>query len=461
MEKAIDRQRVLLAHLLPSPSAASSQPQLAASACAAGDSAAYQRSSSFGDDVVVVAAYRTPICKAKRGGFKDTYPEDLLTVVLKAVLDNTRINPADIGDIVVGTVLGPGSQRANECRMAALFAGFPETVPVRTVNRQCSSGLQAVADVAAAIKAGYYDIGIGAGLESMSINSIAWEGQVNPKISAFQKAQDCLLPMGITSENVAHRYGVTRQEQDQAAAESHRRAAAATASGKFKDEIVPVPTKIVDPKTGEEKEVVISVDDGIRPGTTASGLAKLKPVFKKDGTTTAGNSSQVSDGAGAVLLMKRSVALKKGLPILGVFRSFAAVGVDPAVMGVGPAVAIPAAVKSAGLEIGDIDLFELNEAFASQFVYCCNKLGLDRSKVNVNGGAIALGHPLGATGARCVATLLNEMKRRGRDCRFGVVTMCIGSGMGAAAVFERGDAVDGLSNVRDMQAHNFLSKDAK
>ncbi|KAF8691743.1 hypothetical protein HU200_040135 [Digitaria exilis] len=460
MDKAIDRQRVLLAHLLPSSSSSHPQP-LEASACAAGDSAAYQRTSAFGDDVVVVAAYRTPICKAKRGGFKDTYPEDLLTVVLKAVLDNTKINPSDIGDIVVGTVLGPGSQRANECRMAAFYAGFPETVPVRTVNRQCSSGLQAVADVAAAIKAGFYDIGIGAGLESMSINSVAWEGQVNPKLSAFQKAQDCLLPMGITSENVAHKYGITRQEQDQAAAESHRRAASATASGKFKDEIVPVPTKIVDPKTGEEKKVVISVDDGIRPGTTASGLAKLKPVFKKDGTTTAGNSSQVSDGAGAVLLMKRSVALKKGLPILGVFRSFAAVGVDPAVMGVGPAVAIPAAVKAAGLEIQDIDLFELNEAFASQFVYCCNKLGLDRSKVNVNGGAIALGHPLGATGARCVATLLNEMKRRGRDCRFGVVTMCIGSGMGAAAVFERGDAVDELSNVRNMQSHNFLSRDVK
>ncbi|KAL5682234.1 hypothetical protein ACJX0J_008619, partial [Zea mays] len=245
-----------------------------------------------------------------------------------------RLNQsADIGDIVIGTVLGPGSHRANECRMAALFVGFPETVPIRTVNRQCSSGLQAVADVAAAIKVGYYDI-----------------------ISAFQKAHDCLLPMGITSENVAHRYGVTRQEQDQAAVS---------------------------------------------------------------------NSSQVSEGAGVVVLMKRSMALKKGLPILGVFRSFAAVGVDPAIMGIGPVVAILAAVKSAGLEIGDIDLFELNEAFASQFVYCCNKLGLDRSKVNVNGGAIFLGHPLGAIGVRCVATLLNEMKRRGRDCKFGVVTMCI------------------------------------
>ncbi|XP_072972106.1 3-ketoacyl-CoA thiolase 2, peroxisomal-like [Typha angustifolia] len=458
MEKAINRQRILLQHLLPSSS--NDSPLLSASVCSAGDSAAYQRNSSFGDDVVVVAAYRTPICKAKRGGFKDTYPEDLLATVLKALLDKTKLNPTEVGDIVVGSVLGPGAQRANECRMAAFYAGFPETVPIRTVNRQCSSGLQAVADVAAAITAGFYDIGIGAGLESMSASSVAWEGSVNPKVNSFQQAQDCLLPMGITSENVAHRYGVNRQEQDQAAVESHRRAAAATASGKFRDEIVPVATKIVDPKTGEEKQVTISVDDGIRPETSVSGLAKLKAVFKKDGSTTAGNSSQVSDGAGAVLLMRRDVANKKGLPILGVFRSFAAVGVDPSVMGIGPAVAIPAAVKSAGLQIEDIDLFELNEAFASQFVYCCKKLQLDREKVNVNGGAIALGHPLGATGARCVATLLNEMKRRGKDCRFGVVTMCIGSGMGAAAVFERGDSVDELSNARQIQSLNLLSKDA-
>ncbi|THU58365.1 hypothetical protein C4D60_Mb03t13480 [Musa balbisiana] len=300
-----------------------------------------------------------------------------------------------------------------------------QTVPVRTVNRQCSSGLQAVADVAAAIKAGFYDIGIGAGLESMTTNSMSWDGSINPKVNAFQQAQNCLLPMGITSENVAHRYGVTRQEQDQAAVNSHRKAAAATAAGKFKEEIIPVTTKIVDPKTGEEKQVTISVDDGIRPETSISSLAKLKPVFKKDGSTTAGNSSQVSDGAGAVLLMRRDIAMQNGFPILGVFRSFAAVGVDPAVMGVGPAVAIPAAVKSAGLQIEDIDLFEINEAFASQFVYCCKKLELDETKVNVNGGALALGHPLGATGARSVSTLLNEMKRRGKDCRFGVISMCI------------------------------------
>ncbi|KAI4311376.1 hypothetical protein MLD38_036279 [Melastoma candidum] len=459
MEKAIERQRVLLQHLLPPSSNPS--PSLSASVCAAGDSAAYQRSPVFGDDVVIVAAYRTPLCKSKRGGFKDTYADDLLAPVLRALIEKTNLNPSEVGDIVVGTVLAPGSQRASECRMAAFYAGFPETVPIRTVNRQCSSGLQAVADVAAAIKAGFYDIGIGAGLESMTANPMAWEGDVNPKVKAFEQAQNCLLPMGVTSENVANRFGVTRQEQDQAAVESHRKAAAATAAGRFKDEIIPVSTKIVDPKTGAEKAVTIAVDDGIRPSTTLSDLAKLKPVFKKDGSTTAGNSSQVTDGAGAVLLMKRSVAMQKGLPILGVFRTFAAVGVDPAIMGVGPAVAIPAAVKAAGLELDDIDLFEINEAFASQFVYCRNKLGLDPEKVNVNGGAMAIGHPLGATGARCVATLLHEMKRRGKDCRFGVISMCIGTGMGAAAVFERGDAVDELRNARKVESNELLSKDAR
>ncbi|CAL9038165.1 unnamed protein product [Musa banksii] len=459
MEKAIERQRVLLHHLQPSPPLRS--PILSAEVCAAGDSAKYQRSSCFGDDVVIVAACRTAICKSKRGGFKDTHPEDLLAPVLKALLDKTQLNPSEVGDIVVGTVLAPGSQRAIECRMAAFYAGFPDTVPLRTVNRQCSSGLQAVADVAAAIKAGFYDIGIGAGLESMTVNSVGLNGPVNPKVEMFPQARDCLLPMGITSENVADRYGITRQEQDYAAVESHRRAAAATAAGKFKDEIIPVVTKIVDPKTGEHKRVTISVDDGIRPDTSMSVLAKLKPAFKKDGSTTAGNASQVSDGAGAVLLMRRDVAMQKGLPILGVFsRSFAAVGVEPGVMGIGPAVAIPAAVRAAGLQPDDIDIFEINEAFASQFVYCCKKLELDPEKVNVNGGAIALGHPLGATGARCVSTLLNEMKRRGKDCRFGVISMCIGSGMGAAAVFERGDAADQLTNARQVESNSFSSKDA-
>ncbi|CAN1269782.1 3-ketoacyl CoA thiolase 1, peroxisomal [Linum perenne] len=465
MDKAINRQKVLLAHLQPTSlthtpeSAFLSVSSFSASACAGG-------TASFGDDVVIVAAYRTALCKSKRGGFKDTLPDDLLAPVLKAVIEKTNVNPSEVGDIVVGTVLAPGSQRATECRMAAFYAGFPETVPVRTVNRQCSSGLQAVADVAASIKAGFYEIGIGAGLECMTIDNIRFglTWTESQQVESFVQARDCLLPMGITSENVAQRFGVTRQEQDQAAVESHKKAAAATAAGKFKDEIVPVSTKIVDPKTGNEMPVTISVDDGIRPNTNLADLAKLKPAFKKDGTTTAGTASQVSDGAGAVLLMKRSLAIQKGLPILGVFRSFAAVGVDPAVMGIGPAVAIPAAVKAAGLELQDVDLFEINEAFASQFVYCRKKLELDPAKVNVNGGAMALGHPLGATGARCVATLLHEMKRRGRDARFGVISMCIGTGMGAAAVLERGDCVDELCNARSVGTSGtstLLSKDAQ
>ncbi|KAF2562210.1 hypothetical protein F2Q70_00018531 [Brassica cretica] len=439
MEKATERQKILLRHLNP----LSSSPSLPSITLLSAVNCAAELSpmAAFGDDVVIVAAYRTAICKAKRGGFKDTLPDDLLASVLKAVVERTSLDPSEVGDIVVGTVIAPGSQRAMECRI--------DSVPIRTVNRQCSSGLQAVADVAASIRAGYYDIGIGAGVESMSIDHTAGGGfhTTNPRAQEFPGARDCLLPMGITSENVAERYGVTRQEQDMAAVESHKRAAAANASGKLKDEIVPVATKIVDPETKAEKPIVVSVDDGVRPNSNMADLAKLKTVFKPNGSTTAGNASQISDGAGAVLLMKRSLAMKKGLPILGIFRSFAVTGVDPAVMGIGPAYAIPAAANLAGLKVSDIDLFEINEAFASQYVYCCKKLELDVEKVNVNGGAIAIGHPLGATGARCVGTLLHEMKRRGKDCRFGVISMCIGTGMGAAAVFERGDSVDDLSNA--------------
>ncbi|AED95737.1 3-ketoacyl-CoA thiolase 5, peroxisomal [Arabidopsis thaliana] len=450
MERAMERQKILLRHLNPVSSSNSSlkhEPSLLSPVNCVSE---VSPMAAFGDDIVIVAAYRTAICKARRGGFKDTLPDDLLASVLKAVVERTSLDPSEVGDIVVGTVIAPGSQRAMECRVAAYFAGFPDSVPVRTVNRQCSSGLQAVADVAASIRAGYYDIGIGAGVESMSTDHIPGGGfhGSNPRAQDFPKARDCLLPMGITSENVAERFGVTREEQDMAAVESHKRAAAAIASGKLKDEIIPVATKIVDPETKAEKAIVVSVDDGVRPNSNMADLAKLKTVFKQNGSTTAGNASQISDGAGAVLLMKRSLAMKKGLPILGVFRSFAVTGVEPSVMGIGPAVAIPAATKLAGLNVSDIDLFEINEAFASQYVYSCKKLELDMEKVNVNGGAIAIGHPLGATGARCVATLLHEMKRRGKDCRFGVISMCIGTGMGAAAVFERGDSVDNLSNAR-------------
>lgn len=429
--------------------------------CAAGDSAAYERRNTADDDVVIVASLRTPLTKAKRGGLKDTDAVDLLATVFKAILERTRVEPEAIGDIVIGSVLGPSSQRANECRIASFFAGIPEQVPVRTVNRQCSSGLQAIADVAAAIKAGFYTVGLAGGVETMSSNPMAWEGGINPRIGEFPAAQGCMLPMGVTSENVAAKYGIDRRTQDEFAVKSHKKAAAAKAAGKFKDEIVPVSTKVVDPKTGKETPVVVTEDDGVRAGATVESLGSLPAVFKKGGSTTAGNSSQVTDGAAAALLMTRAEARRRGLPILGIFRSFAAVGVDPAIMGIGPAVAIPAAVARAGLTLDDIDVYEINEAFASQASYSVAKLGIDEAKVNPNGGAIALGHPLGATGARATATLLHEMRRRGRAARFGVVSMCIGSGMGAAAVYEAGGEVDPVTTAREVAGRQvLLSKDA-
>jgi acetyl-CoA acetyltransferase family protein len=500
------------------------------------------------DDVVIVCAVRTPICKAKKGGLKDTPAEDLLSTVLAALLERTKLDPALVGDVVVGSVLGANVWRANQARIAMFLAGYPDSVrprlpaqrrattlaalpgawsarapaaaprsrgaaataprqvPVRTINRQCSSGLQAVADVASAIKAraprrarahvrhrtqraaakapqrrarrvgaeawprarraaadarsraragltsrdafqppsaqaGYYDFGVGAGVESMSMDPMKLDDvNINPKVFENSHARGCLVPMGITSENVAAKYGVGRDVQDALAASSHARAAAARASGRFRDEIVPVRTVLKDAASGEAREVTIAEDDGIRPGVTAAQLAQLKPAFRKGGCTTAGNASQVSDGAGAVLVARRSAAARLGLPVLGVWRSFAVVGCDPELMGIGPALAIPKALQAAGLATDDVALYELNEAFASQATYCQRVLGLKPERVNVNGGAIALGHPLGATGARCVATLLHELRKRPAVERYGVISMCIGSGMGAAAVLERGDA---------------------
>eukprot|EP00210_Caulerpa_lentillifera_P007344 g7020.t1 len=423
-----------------------------------GDSSAYTRQGINLDDVVIVSAVRTPMTKAQRGGLKDTTADELVGTVLKAVLQSTGLDPSTVGDVVFGTVLS-ASQRATELRIGAFFAGFPESVPVQTVNRQCSSGLQAIANVVASISAGFYSIGIAGGVETMSQNPMTWGGTINPRVQSMQHTQSCLTPMGITSENVASKFGVDRITQDSFAVNSHKKAAAAQSEGKFHDEIVPVYTTIQDPKTHTIKEVVVTQDDGIRVNSNLSSLSKLPPAFKKGGSTTAGNSSQVSDGASAVLLMTRREALKHRLPILGVFRGFSAVGVDPAIMGIGPAVAIPAVLEKTGLSINDIDLFEINEAFASQATYCIKKLGLDQKKVNVNGGAIALGHPLGMTGARCTATLLHEMKRRGSAVRFGVVSMCIGSGMGAAAVFEAGRETDPFTNVSQSEKVENLSKD--
>ncbi|CAN0114621.1 unnamed protein product [Scytosiphon promiscuus] len=363
------------------------------------------------DDIVIVDAIRTPITRARK--------------------------------ICVGNVLQPGSG-ALSSRVAQVRAGIPHTVPLSTVNRQCSSGLQAIANVAAGIKAGHYAVGIAAGeiRETLSVMP-----ECDPKfIKADPDGAAVLIPMGITSENVASKFGINRAEQvhsaslsvsvrfsDAFAAESHARAHRAQEEGLFEEEIVPVRTSVKGPD-GAEADVLVSKDEGVRAGTTAAKLGGLRAVFKKGGSTTAGNASQVSDGAAASLLMTRANAAQRGLRPLGVFRSYAVVGVPPEVMGIGPAVAIPEAVSRAGLEIGDVDIFELNEAFASQASYCIKELGLDASKVNPKGGAIALGHPLGCTGCRQTATLLYELRRTGK--RFGVVSMCIGTGMGAAAVLE-------------------------
>jgi acetyl-CoA acyltransferase 1 len=355
---------------------------------------------------------------------------------LKAIIDRTKIDPKIVDDIAVGNVLPPGGG-ATVARMAMLAAGFPDTVSVHTVNRQCSSGLQACAQIAAAIDAGFINIGIGAGVESMTKG---YGPKAMPKemsdvllTNGGQSVADCLIPMGITSENVAKDYGVTREKQDRFSEKSHLNAANAVKNGKFDGEIVPVSTKVLD-KDGKETQVTVTKDEGIRAETTFAGLSKLKPAFDSEGTTTAGNSSQVSDGAAAVLLMKRKTANKLKLPILGRFVGYAVAGVPPRVMGIGPAFAIPKVLEQTGLSKNDISVYEINEAFASQAVYCVEKLGLDQNKVNPNGGAIALGHPLGCTGARQIATLLPELKRS--KGRYGVVSMCIGSGMGAAAVIE-------------------------
>eukprot|EP01089_Gocevia_fonbrunei_P013357 TRINITY_DN3412_c0_g1_i5.p1 TRINITY_DN3412_c0_g1~~TRINITY_DN3412_c0_g1_i5.p1 ORF type:complete len:432 (-),score=132.86 TRINITY_DN3412_c0_g1_i5:76-1371(-) len=386
------------------------------------------------DDIVIVKSLRTAIGKARRGSFKDSSPDQLLAPLLKHILVTTpQVKPEEIGDFIVGTVLPRGGQGATEVRVASLLGGLPESVPCSTVNRQCSSGLQAIANAASAIRAGYYDVAIAGGVESMSLNPMAWDGKMNEDALQHERAMGCYMPMGQTSENVAQRFKISRDTQDKFAVLSNERAVAAIKAGRFKDEIVPITVKIEDPKTNEVKEVTVSTDEGPRASTLAD-LTKLRPAFSSEGTTTAGNASQLSDGAALALVTSRAFAEKRGLPILGVLRSFTAVGVEPSIMGIGPAVAIPAAVKQAGLALKDIDLFEINEAFASQATYCVDQLGISIDKVNVNGGAIALGHPLGCTGARLTATLLHELTKR--KARYGVVSMCIGSGMGAAAVYE-------------------------
>jgi len=384
------------------------------------------------DDIVIVSACRTAIGKARRGKFKDTHWTDLLSAVMKACAERINLPKNLVEDIQVGTVLAQGGG-ATQARMAQYLAGYPDTTTIATTNRQCSSGLQAFANIASAIQNGTIEIGMACGVESMSTGDmVSALGPLNEKIYKNDRAKDCLVSMGQTSENVAEKYGITREEQDEFALKSQQKAYKAQKEGLYKEEIIPITTTIIK-EDGTKEEVTVTEDEGIRQ-TTIENLKKLRPAFKKDGSTTAGNSSQVSDGAAAVILMTRRKAKELGLKPLGKFICYSVQGVPPDVMGIGPAFAIPVALKKANLSIDDIDIFEINEAFASQAKYCVKKLGIPEDKVNPLGGAIALGHPLGCTGARQISTLLYNLRRT--KGKYGVISMCIGTGMGAAAVFE-------------------------
>jgi acetyl-CoA acyltransferase 1 len=381
----------------------------------------------------VTCALRTAITKGGKGGFKDTHPADLLHGAFKALLDRSHIDPSLVEDIAVGNVLAPGAG-ATEYRAAALAAGFPASTAVKTLNRQCSSGLMAVVDIANAIRAGMIDIGVGAGVESMSQQyGPGAVTEFSDLLNNHMAAAECKVPMGVLSERMAKDRNIPRKSQDAFAASSYQKAIKAQKEGLFSQEIVPLKVKWTDPKTEEEKEIVVDRDDGVRDGITAESLSKIRPAFAKDGSIHAGNASQVSDGAAAVLLMKRSTAQKLGQQILGKFVSASVIGVPPLLMGIGPWKAIPIALQKAGIEKNDVDIYEINEAFASQCLWCTNELGLDIQKVNPKGGAIAFGHPLGMTGARQISTLLYELKRRGE--KIGVTSMCVGTGMGMAAVW--------------------------
>jgi len=383
----------------------------------------------------ILAAYRTPGCKAKRGKLKDMRPDDLAAIAIKGLIERTGVDPNDIEDVILGCAFPEAEQGMNFARVAVMKAELPYQVSGQTVNRFCSSGLQSIAMAAERIMAGFADCIIAGGAESMTCVPMGGNKfSANPTL--MEVWPESFANMGITAEFVSERYNVTREDQDAFAVESHKKAAAAIKEGKFADEIIPVEIEkcqLVNGKMQKTKELV-TVDDGVREDTTMESLAKLKPAFRLNGTVTAGNASQMTDGAAAALVVSEEFLKKLGKKPMAKFLAFAVKGVPPEVMGIGPIEAIPAALKLAGLKKEDIGLFELNEAFAAQALASIRTLGLDMSKINVNGGAIALGHPLGCTGAKLTATLLHEMKRR--NVKYGVVSMCIGGGMGAAGVFE-------------------------
>ncbi len=387
-------------------------------------------------EAVIVAGARTPVGRAKKGTLANVRPDDLGALVVKETLKRAENYDGPIDDMIFGCAMPEAEQGLNVTRNIGALAGLPYNVPAITINRYCSSGLQSIAYGAERIMLGHSETVISGGVESMSM--VPMMGHVvRPNSKLAEAAPEYYMGMGHTAEEVAKKYGITRAEQDAFAVRSHQKAAQAIRDGKFKDEIVPVDVALrhvgSDHKL-KERSVQFTTDEGVREGTTKEVLGKLRPAFSLTGTVTAGNASQTSDGAAAVLLMDREKAEAEGFKPLLKFRSFAVAGVPPEIMGIGPVEAIPKALKLAGLSLSDIGLFELNEAFASQSIQVIRHLGIDEEKVNVNGGAIALGHPLGCTGAKLTLTLLNEMKRRNEQ--FGIVTMCIGGGMGAAGVFE-------------------------
>ncbi|PVH93446.1 3-ketoacyl-CoA thiolase 1 [Periconia macrospinosa] len=384
------------------------------------------------DDIVITLAIRTPLTKAFKGGFKDTPLDGIIVKIMKQVVARANIDPALVEDICLGNV--SDAKAAYYCRAAMLGAGFPNTTAGSSVNRFCSSGLKAVQDIANQIATGAIEVGLAIGAESMTAGGDRLERPFFEEILQNQEATDCMQPMGQTSENVGNDFNISRERQDRFATESYRRAEVAQKAGWFDDEIVPIQVKVKDPKTGEEKEVTLTKDEGPRWGTTFEALNKIRPAFLPHGDkSTGGNSSQVTDGAAAVLLMKRSKAEELGQPILGKFVGATVAGLAPRIMGIGPSVAIPKLLSKFNLTLDDIDLVEINEAFASMAVYCLETLKIDHSKLNVRGGAIALGHPLGCTGARQIVTGLSEARRQKKKVL--LTSMCIGTGMGMAGLF--------------------------
>jgi len=387
-------------------------------------------------EAVIVSAVRTAVGKAKRGALANFRPEDMGAAVVAAAVKRAEgLEPSEIEDVMIGCAMPEGQQGLNMARVIALRAGLPHTVAAQTVNRFCASGLQTIALAAQQIIAGMGEVIVAGGAESMS--AVPMTGvQFRPNPWLVDNMPEVYINMGLTAENVAREYQISRMEQDEFSARSHELALQAIAAGKFRGEIVPLEVEqtVLNGTQSVTKSYLFDTDEGPRAGSTAEVLAKLKPAFHVKGTVTAGNTSQVSDGAAAVVVMSREKAAALGLQPLARFVSFAVGGVRPEVMGIGPIVAIPKALKLAGLTINDIDLIELNEAFAVQALAVMRDQGIDLAKVNVNGGAIALGHPLGATGAKLTTQLLYEMQRRGS--RYGMVTMCIGGGMGAAGIFE-------------------------